>query len=97
MIGTVSCALEERLLLAVESKAEADLVLGRHDAVVVEASAHLATHPLRERLRALLMLAVYRRGCRANALAIYRAGRRVVVEELGLEPGLELRRLHDAM
>lgn len=87
-------ALDERRLLAVEAKAEADLALGRCDVVAAELSAWLSLLPLRERLRGLAMLAHYRLGCRADALNLYRAGRRVMVAELGLEPGPQLRRLH---
>jgi DNA-binding SARP family transcriptional activator len=97
MIESAASSIEERRLLTVESKAEADLALGRYGAVVAEVSPCLAAHPLRERLRALMMLALYRRGCRASALTVYHAGRRALVDELGLEPSVELRRLHDAI
>lgn len=94
LIRAAAAALEERRLLTVESKAEADLTLGRPDTVVAELSAGLVTHPCRERLRGLLMLAFYRLGCRADALKLYRDGHRLMVAELGLEPGPELRQLH---
>jgi DNA-binding SARP family transcriptional activator len=93
-IRSAAVALEERRLLAVEAKAEADLALGRREGVVAELGPWIITHPLRERLRALLMLALYRLGCRADALRLYRDGRQVMVAELGLEPGQQLRSLH---
>lgn len=90
----LAAALDERRLLAVEAKAEADLALGRCDVVAAEIATWLSLQPLRERLRGLAMLALYRLGCRADALNLYRAGRQVMVAELGLEPGPHLRRLH---
>jgi DNA-binding SARP family transcriptional activator len=87
-------ALDERRLLAVEAKAEVDLALGRDETVVAELPMWVVARPLRERLRVLLMMALYRRGCRADALRVYSAGREIIVEELGLEPGTELRALH---
>ncbi|HEV2375269.1 MAG TPA: AfsR/SARP family transcriptional regulator [Streptosporangiaceae bacterium] len=94
LIRAAAAALEERRLLAIEAKAEAELALGRCDAVAAELAAHVASYPLRERLRALLMLSWYRLGCRADALGVYRAGRQIMVAELGLEPGPQLRLLH---
>jgi len=94
LIQATAKALEERRLLAVEAKAEADLVLGQYERITAEVPTWLAAHPLRERLRALLMLAHYRRGSRAQALLTHRAGREAIVAELGLEPGPQLRRLH---
>jgi DNA-binding SARP family transcriptional activator len=85
--------LEELRLVAVEQRIEADLALGRHSRVVAELEGHVAEHPLRERLRWLLMLALYRCGRRAEALEVYRAGRRLTVDELGLESGPALREL----
>lgn len=86
--------LEDRRLLACEAKAEADLTLGRSDRVVAELPQWLAAHPFRERMRGMLMLALYRLGCRADALAVYRDGHHLMVAELGLEPGPQLRALH---
>jgi DNA-binding SARP family transcriptional activator len=86
--------LEERRLLTVEAKAEADLALGRPEVVAAELSAWLVAMPLRELLRGQLMLALYRLGCRADALNIYRAGHRIMIAEVGLEPGPQLRSLH---
>jgi DNA-binding SARP family transcriptional activator len=93
-IRAAATALEESRLLAVEAKAEADLSMGRSETVVAELFVWLASLPLRERLRGLLMTALYRLGCRADALALYREGRRIMTRELGLEPGSQLRVLH---
>ena len=93
-IRAAAAPLEDRRVLAVESKAEADLSIGRCDTVAAELPAWLARLPLRERLRALLMIALYRLGCRAEALHLYREGRRIMISQLGLEPGAHLRALH---
>ena len=84
--------LEELRLAALEKRVEADLALGRHAALIAELRSLTDEHPLRERLRAQLMLALYRAGRQAEALAEYQAGRRVLVEELGIEPGPDLQR-----
>lgn len=87
--------LEELRLAALEDRVEADLALGRHGEVVSELEALIAHHPLRERLRGQLMLALYRSGRQADALRAYRDTRRELVEELGLEPGPSLRDLEN--
>ena len=79
--------LDELRLSALEKRIEADLALGRHADLIAELRALVAQHPLRERLRAQLMLALYRSGRQAEALAEYQAGRRVLVNKLGIEPG----------
>ncbi|HEX6673575.1 MAG TPA: BTAD domain-containing putative transcriptional regulator [Actinomycetes bacterium] len=89
--------LEERRLTALEDRIEADLAGGRHRELAGELRALVAAHPLRERLRGQLMLAVYRSGRQAEALAAYRDGRAATVAELGTEPGAELRRLEQAI
>ena len=89
--------LEELRLVAQEEQLAADVAVGRHELALPELRALLATHPLRERLRAQLMLALYRNGQQADALDIYRDGRRLLQEELGLEPGAELRELERAI
>jgi DNA-binding SARP family transcriptional activator len=89
--------LEERRLVAVEDRIEADLALGRHADLVGELEALIAKHPLRERLRAQLMLALYRSGRQSEALAAYQDARSTLVEELGIEPGRALRDLHQAV
>jgi predicted ATPase/DNA-binding SARP family transcriptional activator/peroxiredoxin len=85
--------LLELKLAALEERIDADLELGFHARVVPELEALLAEHPLRERLRAQLMLALYRSGRQAEALQVYARGRKQLVEELGIEPGAELQEL----
>lgn len=89
--------LEEERLGTLEERIEAELALGRHAAVAGELEALVALHPLRERLRAQQMLALYRCGRQADALAAYREGRARLVEELGLEPGRQLQELERAI
>ena len=89
--------LEEERLTALEARIEADLACGRHAEIVGELEDLVVHHPLREHLRAQLMLALYRCGRQADALESYRAGRTRLSEELGLEPGPELRELEAAI
>jgi len=90
--------LSELRLAAVEERLDAELhVGGRHQGVIGELEALVALHPLRERPRGLLMIALYRVGRQADALRTYQEGRHVLGEELGLEPGPELRRLELAI
>jgi DNA-binding SARP family transcriptional activator len=76
---------------------EAELELGRHSELVGELELLVAAHPYQERLRALLMLALYRSGRQAEALEAYRDGRTALSDELGLEPGQALRDLESAI
>ena len=71
-----------------------DLQLGRHAELVAELETLVRDHPMREGLREQLMLALYRSGRQADALAAYREARRTLVEELGIEPGRRLREMH---
>jgi predicted ATPase/DNA-binding SARP family transcriptional activator len=87
-----AAALNDLRLSAVEDRIEADLGLGRHRDLVPELEALVTEHPLRERLHAQLMLALYRTGRQADALAAYRSAQEMLRAELGLEPG---RALHD--
>jgi YVTN family beta-propeller protein len=89
--------LEEARMAALEARIDADLALGRDDELVPELQALVRDHPLRERLRGQLMLALYRAGRQADALDLYRDGRRLLVEELGVEPGPELQDLERAI
>jgi DNA-binding SARP family transcriptional activator len=89
--------LEELRLAALEDRIEADLVLDRHRALVGELGELVAEHPLRERLRAQLMVALYRSGRQAEALDVYRDARQTLREELGIEPGPALRELERAI
>ena len=84
-------------LSATEDRIEAELALGRHAALVPELELLVSREPTRERLAGQLMLALYRSGRQADALAAYRTVRRSLIEELGLEPGPELRRLETAV
>ena len=86
--------LAELRLQAAELRIDAELRLGRHGVVIAELERMAAAHPLREHLHAVLMLALYRDGRQAEALAAYQHARRVLVDELGAEPGNELRELH---
>jgi DNA-binding SARP family transcriptional activator len=89
--------LEELRLACLEERIEADLANGRSAELVGELDALVAEHPLRERLRAQLMLALYRCGRQGEALEAYQAARRALVEELGVEPGRPLRELQQAI
>ena len=89
--------LEEQRLAALEQRIQADLALGRHAELVPELEGLVREHPLRERLRGQLMLALYRCGRQADALEVYRSGRRLLDEELGLKPDDELQRLERAI
>ncbi|MGZ4373119.1 MAG: AfsR/SARP family transcriptional regulator, partial [Gaiellaceae bacterium] len=85
--------LEELRLAAVDEQIEADLELGRHVEVVPQLERLVADHPLRERSRALLMLALYGAGRQSDALTSYREGRTLLVDELGIDPSPALQRL----
>ena len=89
--------LEELRLAAVEARIDADLALGRHDALTAELEQLAAGHPLRERFHAQLMLALYRCGRQADALAAYRRARALLADELGIDPDEPLERLHAAV
>ena len=89
--------LDESRLSAVETRVDLELQLGRHHQLVGELSVLVAEQPLRERLRGQLMLALFRAGRQAEALETYRLGRELMIDELGLEPGEELRRLETAI
>lgn len=86
--------LVERRMSVLETLMDLDLELGRHADVVSELIALTADHPLRERLRAQLMLAYYRCGRQADALATFADTRAALIEELGIEPGPDLTALH---
>jgi DNA-binding SARP family transcriptional activator/ABC-type transport system substrate-binding protein/streptogramin lyase len=89
--------LEELRLVATEERIDAELTLGQHYALVPELESLVAKHPLRERLRGQLMLALYRSGRQAEALGVYSDTRRRLVEELGIEPGVALKELEQAI
>lgn len=89
--------LEELRLCALEERIEAELALGRHADLIGELEGLVAQHPLRERLRAQLMLALYRSGRQAEALELYQQTRRLLRDELGLEPNPALQDLEQAI
>jgi WD40 repeat protein/DNA-binding SARP family transcriptional activator len=89
--------LGELRLTALELAIDRDLAAGRHRNVIGELETLVREEPLRERLQAQRMLALYRSGRQAEALDAYRAARSVLVEEIGVEPGPELRELHEAI
>jgi DNA-binding SARP family transcriptional activator/ABC-type branched-subunit amino acid transport system substrate-binding protein len=89
--------LEEARLAALEDRIDADLGLGRQEQLVGELDALVREFPLRERLRAQLMLALYRSGRQVESLAVYRDTRETLLHELGLEPGRPLQELEQAI
>ncbi|HEV2919688.1 MAG TPA: BTAD domain-containing putative transcriptional regulator, partial [Actinomycetota bacterium] len=89
--------VEELQVASTEARIEAELALGRHHELVAELEALVRLFPLREHLHGQLMLALYRSGRQADALAAYRAARKVLVDELGIEPSVGLQRLEQAI
>ena len=89
--------LEELRLDALEARIDADLALGRHATLTAELERLVTEHPLREWLHGQLMLALYRCGRQAEALAAYRRARDLLAAELGLDPGEPLQQLHAAV
>ena len=89
--------LEDLRLGVLEERISADLEIGVDADLVAELEALVRRHPLRERLRAQLMLALYRSGRQADALSAYHDARRTLVEELGIEPGPELQALYSSI
>lgn len=89
--------LEEMRLTSLENRIDSDLALGRAQELIAELEELAAEDPLRERLRGQQMLALYRAGRQAEALQVYAAARAALIEQLGLEPGPELRRLQEAI
>ncbi len=94
LLAQMGLPLAEMRLQALEDHIDADLHLGLHDEILVKLQTLASAEPMRERLHALLMLALYRAGRQADALAAYRDARRLLVSELGIEPGPGLRQLH---
>jgi predicted ATPase/DNA-binding SARP family transcriptional activator len=89
--------LTELYVHAIEHRIAADLALGRHDDLVVELEKLVAEHPLRERFWGQLMLALYRSGRQGEALRAYDTVRDLIADQVGVDPGTDLRRLHAAM
>lgn len=97
VIEAAATALDERRHVARETYYDHMLALGRHQEIVPELSALTAEHPLRERLAGQLMLALYRSGRQADALQAYQRTRNALARDLGIDPGPELRRLHQGI
>jgi predicted ATPase/DNA-binding SARP family transcriptional activator len=93
--GPAARRLDEARLAAIEDRVDADLALGRHAAVVGELEALTSDHPLRERLRGQLMLALALSGRQAEALEVFARTRALLAEELGLDPSPALQRVHE--
>ncbi len=89
--------LEELRLAAEEDRVEAELALGGHSELIADLEVLISRHPLRERFRGQLMLALYRSGRQAEASDVYQRTRETLVEELGMEPGYELQNLLKAI
>ncbi|PWU22408.1 MAG: hypothetical protein C5B48_10065, partial [Candidatus Rokuibacteriota bacterium] len=89
--------LEEVRLAVLEKRIDADLAIGRHAELVGELEELVVAYPLRERLRSQLILSLYRSGRQAEALGAYRASRRLLIDELGIEPGHPLQELERAI
>ncbi|MFF4353034.1 BTAD domain-containing putative transcriptional regulator [Streptomyces sp. NPDC001530] len=97
LAGAELARLEELRLHTLESRVEADLELGRHEQLTAELTGLVAEFPLREKLRAQLMTAFYRCGQQADALHTYHEGRKVLDEQLGIEPGEALGATYQAV
>lgn len=96
-LATEAVRLEEERLAATEARIGADIAVGLHDTVLAELESLVREHPFRERLWGHLMVALYRCGRQADALATYQRVRTLLLDELGLEPGGELRRLEGSI
>ncbi|MFC9975613.1 BTAD domain-containing putative transcriptional regulator [Spirillospora sp. NPDC127200] len=88
---------DERRQYAMEKRFELELRLGRHHEVVGDLRVSVSDEPLRERLRALLMIALHRSGRTSEALEVYRSGRRTLIEREGIEPGRTLQAVHHSI
>lgn len=89
--------LTEERLTALEDHVDLRMAAGDHHAVIPDLTVHIEAHPLRERPHTQLMLALYRAGRSSEALAVYQETRRVMIQELGIEPSAQLRRLQQAV
>jgi DNA-binding SARP family transcriptional activator len=96
-LAVESTRLAEVRLGILEHRIAAELALGQHAGLIAELEALVTEHPLREKFRAQLMVALYRSGRKADALAAYRSGRKIMVAELGIEPNEECRALERAI
>ena len=94
LISSVQPVLESERVAATELRLDAELAIGRYQPVLVGAGALLADHPYRERLYGMRMLALLGLGRRAEALAVFQEAYRCLTDDLGIEPGPQLRRVH---
>ncbi|MFI9364416.1 BTAD domain-containing putative transcriptional regulator [Kitasatospora sp. NPDC053057] len=97
VLETEVLGMEETRMQVLEKRIEADLLLGRHQMLLGELRMLVAQHPMNENLCALLMTALYRSGSPWRALDAFRALRRTLIDELGVEPSGRLQRLHQAV
>ncbi len=97
LVRAAAVRLDERRITAHEDRLALELDLGRHHELVEELDGLVEEHPLRERLRGQLMLALYRSGREAESLEVYQRARRTLIEELGIEPGRQLQDLQRAI
>lgn len=97
LLQPAAAQLDEARFAALETCADIDLRLGRHRQLIGELGSLVSEHPLRERLRGQLMLALYRSGRQSEALEVYRTGRATLIDQLGLEPGDALRAVETAI
>jgi len=97
VIQSAATQLNERRISTYQDCLEIELQLGMHDEIIGELTALVSNHPLNERFRGQLMLALYRSGRQADALETFRSGREVLQDELGLDPGAELSRMEQAI
>lgn len=97
LVAAEAAQLEEQRTAVLEGRIEADLALGLHRELVPELTGLVARHPLRERFRVQLMTALYRADRQADAIAAYYEGRRVLSDELGIDPGLALADAYQAI
>ncbi|MFF5142342.1 BTAD domain-containing putative transcriptional regulator [Streptomyces sp. NPDC013157] len=97
LLETAGPGIDEARMEALENRISADLALRRHEELTPELVALVGAHPLRERLRAQLMVALYMSDRQADAFAVYHGGRQYLEEELGVDPGPALRHAYQAI
>jgi YVTN family beta-propeller protein len=96
-VARLGSRLDEQRLRALELQIDAELALGRHASMIAQLNSLAESHPLREHLQAQRILALYRAGRQADALAAFRGVRRRLMDEVGIEPGPELTNLHQSI
>jgi DNA-binding SARP family transcriptional activator len=97
LVGVAARQLEENRIATLERRIDADLKLGRHRELIAEIRGVVAEYPMHEGPYARLMVAMHRSGRTSEALEVYRSARRLLTSELGVEPGLELQQIHQAV